>query len=152
MTRPHEAPATFPNGPMVEIRRSARARRAPSRYEPEERPEDDFDGSGSEDGSESGDAEEEEVEEGEVEQEGAEDASPASGSDSDDDTAGSLRDFVVDDGSSDGDAQTDTDMLEDSEPEGYTTTEDDEMDWSPGRSSRTDSESEGSDESDDDRD
>lgn len=143
MTRPHEAPSTFPNGPMVEVRRSARSRRAPSRYEPEERPEDDFDGSESGADGEQGD---DEAEEGEVERGGE----PASGSDSDDDTAGSLRDFVVDDGSSDGDAHEDTDMLEDSDPEGYTTTEDDEMDWSPGGSSRTDSESEGSDESDDD--
>lgn len=128
---------------MVEVRRSARSRRAPSRYEPEERPEDDFDGSESGADGEQGD---DEAEEGEVERGGG----PASGSDSDDDTAGSLRDFVVDDGSSDGDAHEDTDMLEDSDPEGYTTTEDDEMDWSPGGSSRTDSESEGSDESDDD--
>lgn len=149
MTRPNDAPTTFANGPMVEVRRSARSRRAPSRYEPEERPEDDFDGSESEGEGDSESESEEEAAEGGGGAAGA----PGTGSDSDDDTAGSLRDFLVDDedeGPSDGEA--DTDMLEDSDPEGYTTTEDDEMDWSPGRSSRTDSESEseGDDESDGD--
>lgn len=152
MTRPSDAPTTFPNGPMVAVRRSARPRRAPTRYEPDERPEDDFDGSESEG---EGESEGESEGGGEGGAQGADGAGldrSASGSDSDDDTAGSLRDFVVDDeveGSSDG--EVDTNMMEESDLEGYTTTDDDEMDWSPGGSSRTDSESEGDGESDDDR-
>lgn len=127
---------------MVDVRRSARDRRAPTRYEPQEHPIDDF--SDDESGSESGSGSETD-EDGEIE---------AGDGDSDDDTVGSLRDFVVPDTvGDDADNTGDSDMLGDSDLEGYTSTEADDMDWSPGGSSRTDSESEsGSDDGSDSED
>jgi len=112
------------NGVVVPVRRSARDRRAPQRYEPQEHPLDDF----SESEDDGGSGSDSEQEEGEVD---GSDGDSDSGSDTD--TVGSLRDFVVpDDGEDDSDG--DTHMLSESDLEGYTTTDDDEMDWSPGES------------------